>query len=382
MENIIYYNYTNPKHPTAFGSKASVAKYYREDISIDKVKSILEQHHVYSERKRKRKTKKFIPIYAYFKRELLQIDLCEVQYLKYSNSRIRYLLMIYDTATKKCWVIPCKDKKAVTISGKLDHFFETLNEPIRRLISDRGSEFKAAVTQDVFKKYNIKHDYPTSQNHCPGVERFNQTFQHILYKFLASRKNNRYIDNLQDLTDIYNNRYHRTIKMSPNQAELKENSEKLARTLFYLYGKNILHGKKIHKKSELFIQDYVRIKLPTTQFARSYQEQYSKEIYIIHAIDISKHIPFYTLISQEEGNDQSTTLSKKFYEEDLQKVGGKNLLTNNNILKVPNYTILDEKTNSQGEKDILVHWNGYKTKYDTWTPKKLLLSKEILIGTD
>lgn len=364
MDNIVYYNYTNPLHETAFSSIKTVARFYRKDLSLTRIKAILRQHPVYNQKRREKKTKTFVPIYAYFRLELLQIDLCEVQYMARYNKGIRYLLMIYDTASKKSWVIPCKNKTSLIISEKLDTFLKNLDGNVKKILMDRGREFTASITQSVFKKYNIICIHPAPGRHAYGVERFNQTFQNILYKYLSSQNTKKYFHHLDNLTEIYNSRRHRVIKMSPNEAYLKENRTRLATTLFYHYGKTVLVGKKKQKKSEFFIGDSVKLKLERKTFTRGYHDHFGKEVYKIKHIDLSKFIPLYTLISNE-----NKTLPTKYYEEDLQHLGNLKL---QNLKKIPKFTILQQRKNKLNEIEVLVKWDNIDQYYNTWTPKSLL----------
>ena len=52
-----------------------------------------------------------------------------MQLLSKSNQRIRFLLFVIDIFSKCAWVVPLKDKKAITIA---DAFQEILNESGRK----------------------------------------------------------------------------------------------------------------------------------------------------------------------------------------------------------------------------------------------------------
>lgn len=374
MDHIIYFNYTNPLHPTAFGSINTVAKFYKPNVPLERVKAVLLQNTVYTSKRREKKVKHHVPIYAYYKFELIQIDLLEVRFLARSNSGIHYIFMAYDTASKYGWCIPLKNKKMITVSKALDDFFSSLNAPVRRVLLDRGSEFSGILSRNVFEKHGVVLTWTLPSKHAYGVERLNQSFQHLLYKFLSSRKNNRFIDHLQDLMDTYNSRTHRIIQMQPRQALLKKNAHILAKTLFEYYGKNVLRGKKKQKKSKLFVDDLVHLKLERKTFTRGYNDHYSKAVYKIVSIDISKHIPLYTLKSTEEG--ENNILPIKYYEENLLKVGQK--LDDKNLNKIPAYDILEERTNKSKKTDYLIKWRNISDEYIQWVPKDLLLSKEVL----
>ena len=49
------------------------------------------------------------------------------------------------------------------------------------------------------------------------AERFIRTLKNKLYKYMTLVSKNVYINKLDDIVDEYNNTYHRTIKMKPNE---------------------------------------------------------------------------------------------------------------------------------------------------------------------
>ena len=51
------------------------------------------------------------------------------------------------------------------------------------------------------------------------AERFIRTLKNKIYKYVTSLSKNVYIDKLDDIVNEYNNTYHRTIKMRPNDVK-------------------------------------------------------------------------------------------------------------------------------------------------------------------
>ena len=168
MENIVYFNYTNVLHVTAYAGLNTVARFYRKDLSLDQVKQILSQHESYTVKRKEKKIKNYAHIYAYFKRELIQIDLVDTSYMSRHNKGITFLLNIYDTATKYAWSFPIKRKTGQIVSETLDNFFSSLSTPVKRAFFDKGREFTCALSQEVFKKHNIKTIHPKPGKHAYG----------------------------------------------------------------------------------------------------------------------------------------------------------------------------------------------------------------------
>mgnify|MGYP000068844348 CR=1 FL=1 len=61
------------------------------------------------------------------------------------------------------------------------------------------------------------------------VERFNRTLKTRIARYFTENGTTKWIDALQGITNAYNKSYHRSIKMSPNEAALlKVSRTKLA----------------------------------------------------------------------------------------------------------------------------------------------------------
>ena len=74
---------------------------------------------------------------------------------------------------------------------------------------------------------NIKHIFSYSVRKCPNVERFIYTIKRIIYQILEYHKSLEWTKYIEMALHIYHNRIHRTIKMTPNEAELEKNRLKL-----------------------------------------------------------------------------------------------------------------------------------------------------------
>ena len=53
-----------------------------------------------------------------------------------------------------------------------------------------------------------------------------------LGKYFTANRTHRYLDVLQDLIDMYNDTKHRSIKMTPNEASLPKNHDRVFRNLY------------------------------------------------------------------------------------------------------------------------------------------------------
>ena len=78
------------------------------------------------------------------------------------------------------------------------------------------------------KSKNIFHYFSFGDRKSSIVERVNRTLQNIIYPIMHQRQTKVWFKLLDELILIYNTRVHRTIKMSPSDAERDENQTKLS----------------------------------------------------------------------------------------------------------------------------------------------------------
>ena len=161
-------------------------------------------------------------VHAAFKDNIWGADLADMQLLSRYNKGIRFLLCVIDIFSKYAWVVPLKDKKGVSIVTTFQSILKQSNRKPNKIWVDKGSEFYNAS----FKKWlqdNYIVMYSTHNKEKSVVaERFIRTLKNKIYKYITSILKNVYIDTLNDIVDEYNNTYHTTIKVKPN--DVKDNT--------------------------------------------------------------------------------------------------------------------------------------------------------------
>ena len=107
----------------------------------------------------------------------------------------------------------------------------------------------------------------------------------MMYKKFTENNNTIFYNIIDKLVDEYNNnKYHRTIKMTPLEASKKIN-EKI---------KEIYNFEKTNKIAKFKIGDHVRISLNKNIFEKSYETNWTEEIFVIYDIKYS-YVPYYYL---------------------------------------------------------------------------------------
>ena len=130
----------------------------------------------------------------------------------------------------------------------------------------------------------------------------------MMYKKFTENNNTIFYNIIDDLVNKYNNKMHSTVKMTPVQASLKINEAKI---------QNIYNLKKTTKPGKFKVRDRVRISLQKNIFEKSYETNWTEEIFEIYDIKYS-NVPYYYL--QDLKGEQ---IQGSFYSEELQKTNFK-----------------------------------------------------------
>ena len=332
--------------PQAYGGKKSLYKIYNKKDVDD----ALVENNVYTRFKEYRKLSTYSPIYVYKKRELLQADTIFFtnKDLVEANNGYRYLFCTIDVFTKYAWVYPLKKN---TCGNVIDCFkdilskCETLPE---RLHTDRGAELICKKFDDFLKEKGIHHYLAYSVRKCPVVERFNLTIQKLLYKLMAKNNTLEWVKYIDTAMKIYLNRVHRTIKMSPLDAEKKEN-QKLLRLRYYKRYRKV--GKK-KKPPKYKVGDTVRIWKERGSFHRGYMENFTKEHFKI--VKVLKNLPVARYKLVDYNNEP---IIGSFFE---------NELIGYNPDEFYESEVIKQRKTKKGGLEYLVHYIGYPHSMDQW----------------
>ena len=164
--------------------------------------------------------------------------------------------------------------------------------------------------REFLRERKIKLINPYTSTHAHFVERVQRTLQDIIFKYITSKMNYKFYDKLQDFVKTYNNRRHRSTKLSPNEGDKKENSLHIQK-MQEDYRAKIKPTKKVKFK----VGDRVRIALSKGKFSRGYERKSKEEVFKI--AEVSKKLPqvLYTITSLN-----GDAVIGKFYQGQLTKV--------------------------------------------------------------
>ena len=277
--------------PHSYGGKYRLYEQFpRKKLLVDKA---MKKNDVYTRFKQHRKSKYYSPIYVHWKRQLFQSDVVFFtnDLLVRAAKGYRYLFTTIDVFTKMAWVYPMKQNNAKTVKKCFQDIFSQCGQKPDKINSDRGSELVGKEVSKFLREENIHHYLSYSDRKCPVVERFNLTIQRLLYKIMTHENSYEWTKFLDQAMKIYLNRKHRTIQMTPNEAEKEENQSKLNEIYFEKYKK----AEANRRKPKFKIGDKVRIWNERLKFQRGYHESFTREHFSITEVLANLPVPRYKI---------------------------------------------------------------------------------------
>ena len=281
-----------------------------------------------------------------------EADLAYVGNLSKENDGINYLLCVIDVFSRYLWIEPLKDKTAKSVLRGLKKIISK-RKPVRLRV-DKGSEFVNKWIKQYTKDQNIRLFTTQNPPKASNVERLQRTFKLLLWRFLRYKRNYRYIDNLQDLVNNYNATPHRSLNYIAPKDVTKENEADL---WAFMYLKNPKRGKQRRRSAPSFklkVGDLVRISYLKHPFRRTYQQQYSGEVFKIAKRYRVQGIPLYKL---RDWNEQP--IIGQFYSAELNKVSmdSKTLFLIEKVIK---------RRKRKGKTELFVKWLDYPHSMNSW----------------
>ena len=343
MEKLLDAVYYDLNSPALYGGVNAVlreAKKQNPTVKLSDVKKYLAKQYVYSihkpARRRFPRNKVIVPGPNYQH----QIDLSDMVSLKVHNDGFQYIFTCIDVFSKYAWGIPIKNKSAEEIVRAYGMIIK--DRKPRLLQSDEGKEFLNSKFQVFLRTNNIR--FFTSKNReikCSIVERFNRTLKTKIWKHFSKIRMYRYIDALPQIMTVYNNAYHRSIKMTPAEVTT-ENIDEVRKNLYGSISPNL--------EFKFEVGDKVRVSKIKGRFEKGYLPNWSEEVFLIKR-RLANIPPVYIL---EDYHKEE--IDGLWYEAELQKVVQEK------------YWI--EKVIKRSRTKSLVKWSGYSDKFNSWIPNR------------
>jgi hypothetical protein len=344
--------YYNPGHPAAFSNADRLFLAVDKRIPKKSIQHWLKKQLTYTLHRPKRKHFDRLHYLVDNIDDQWQTDLIDLRSISYENKGYNFIVVIIDVFSKFAWTVPIKQKiPSEIIKAFRDTFNSSRRKPLN-VMSDKGKEYTNLEFRNFLKSHDI--NYFTSKNEDTKAciaERFIRSIKEIIFKYLTSKNTLKYIDVLDKLTDTYNNRYHRSIGMTPAQVN---------ETNILEVWHNIKHSqykRSRDKKPKYTVGKYVRISKTTNIFDKGYFPNYSDEIFKIKKV-IRGNPNVYRLVDLLDEE-----IDGRFYEEELQDV----IYSSETVFRVKKIVTTRYRN---GVKEALVEWRGYSPKFNSWIPYK------------
>lgn len=348
--------YYDPTHYAGYSAVDNLARAAKPNFSRNKVARWLESQDAYTLHR---------PLRRKFPRQhynvtniddVWEADLIELRNLKRYNGGYSYLLVIIDVLSKFVWVEALRDK---TSNGVIKAFQRVLSRSKGRvpvyLQTDKGKEFVARPMQKFLRENDIHFRVTRNPDiKASIVERFNRTLKERMWRYFTHKNTRRYIDVLQDIVHAYNHTRHSSTRMQPVTVT-RENARIAYENIKRRWNNDIIVKRR--RKAKYHVGDLVRVSRAKGTFEKGYEAGWSEELFRIHRV-LEWRKPLVYELSDLTGE----IIDGIFYEQELSRVD-KNLQEEE--------FIVDRVIKSKGRgdnKQLLVSWCGYPSKFNTWIP--------------
>lgn len=295
--------------------------------------------------------------------DLWEADLIDLRNLKSYNDGYSYLLTVIDVLSKFVWVEPLRDKTGTCVIKAFQNIFSRNKDRLPvYLQTDKGKEFVARPVQKFLKEKDIRFRVARNPDvKAAVIERFNRTLKERMWRYFTHKNTRRYITVLQDIVHAYNHTRHSTIKMQP-AVVTRENARIARENTNRHWNENDKRDKK-KQKAKYDEGDLVRVSRAKVVFEKGYEAKWSEEIFRIHRV-LEWRKPLVYELSDLAGE----VIDGIFYEQELAPVI-KDLQGEEFIVE----RVIKSKGRGNN-KQLLVSWQGYPSKFDTWIPASNLRS--------
>ena len=345
-------------YPFSFGGLDRVKD--SVNIKTDDLKDVLSKSNIYTEFREFKKPKYLPPVRTYGKNYLWEADLMFFTHPTFTeeNDGSLYILAMIDTFTKKVRMTSLKSKNTTEVINFVHNLFKESKPKYLRV--DAGGEFISNAFTKMCRENNVELYIAMEPIKCAVIERFNRTFKRLLIQIMEKNNSLRWIDFSRQALDIYHSRRHRTLKMSPDEADEDTNHNKILRENLKRYAK---FDRKIYLKNQKPAKykkgKFVKLFQKKGAFTKGYVQNVTKEYFEIYYVDRKLSKDRYYL--KDLAGDK---ILGSFYEEYLVPFQP----SDGAVFKIdPNHKDFKRK-NIRGIPHIFVKWYGWPTKFNQWVP--------------
>lgn len=343
--------YYDSAHPAAYSGEdklfREVRKEGRHRISRNKIRNWLQEQEAFSVHKQssnKFPKRKVIATYIDYQWDA---DTAILDSYKSSNDGYTCFLLAIDIFSRVVWTLPLKTRKGIEMASALRRIFQSGRKP-HVLRTDKGSEFVNSNVARLLKSQKIKHFVTQNSLKASYAERAIKTIKSKLVRIMTHRQSHCWINDLEAITQSYNNTYHSTIQKRPAHVTNED------RFKFWTMQEQERDTSPKVKRFKFKTGDIVRITYIRNVFSREYDERWTRELFIVSSRFNKDDRCLYTLKDYHNEPILGT-----FYQEELQKVR----VNNDTVYKVEKVLRRRMRNN---RREVLVKWLGWPNKFNSW----------------
>ena len=363
--------YNNVSGPGSFQGVNKLYRAVKDDgvyrITQSQIQDWLSTNKTYTMHKAVKKVKKRTKVKVAGVDDQFDADLAilDTEVLVKANDGFKFLLVMIDVFSRYLWVKPLKDKSAENVIRAFDDIFKKSKRIPRRLRTDRGSEFTAGETRKFFARKGVHQIFTSNELQANYAERVIKTIKGKIKHFGESVGHGRYIDELPNMIESYNNTFHEGILAKPKDVKAENEKQHWWRINWpnetFEEETKRLNAKKFFKYKA---GDFVRITLTKDRFTRAYSAKWTGEVFIVKSRFLREGSVDLYKVTDYEGEELKGT----FYRNELQKITGNPV----------DWFIVDEILGERhGGNEVKVSYKYWPTKFNRWIKKELLEKRNI-----
>jgi hypothetical protein len=144
----------------------------------------------------------------------------------------------------------------------------------------QARNFSTIHSKSFLKENNIVLYKTENEGKAVVVERFNRTLKQYMWKKFTEVGNQKWVKLVPSILDYYNNKVHRTIKVSPKDAS--DNPKKIHETVMNNNYEN--DDKNLGDKPKFSVGNRVRIYRFKTHFEKGFTHKFTNEIFKVSKV--------------------------------------------------------------------------------------------------
>lgn len=360
-DKILSKYYYNPKQPGGYSGatklKKVLDKQYPGTFSLYFIKKWLNNQDSYA--LQKQVNHRFITprVQVSGLNDQADIDLMSVENISKYNDGVKYLLIVIDIFSRFLFARPLLNKTSQVVLAAIKDIFKV--RTFTKIRSDKGSEFVNKIFRKFMKESGVYFFTTQNKPKANYAERVQRTLRNMIFRMIRNQRTYRYIDHLQDLVTNYNNTPHRSLNgLSPN--EITKDNE--ADVWAYLYLKPVKLRKTI-QKFKFKIGDLVRLSYIKHPFQRTYQQQYTSEVFKIKSRLFKQGIPLYKITDLN-----NEPILGYVYENEMFRI---------NKTEESDWLIdkILKKRKVKGKVQYFVQWEGFPKSFNSWVDAEQIKEK-------